>query len=139
MQTLDGIEDGTLEEREQPADGVSLAPKITTADAEVVWTEPAVGVDRRVRACTPFPGAWTTVGGERLKLGPVRPVGPPGGETGLEPGVLEVGKRDVVVGTGTGPVRLGRVRPFGKQEMDAADWARGVRLEPGTRLGGPVA
>ena len=139
VQTLDGIEDGTLEAREQSTDHVSLAPKITTADAEVVWTEPAVAVDRRVRACTPFPGAWTIVAGERLKLGPVRPVGPPGGESGLEPGLVEVGKNDVLVGTGTGPVRLGRVKPFGKKEMEAADWARGVRLEPGTRLGGPAA
>lgn len=142
VQTLDGIEDGTLEAREQPSDGVSLAPKITTADAEVAWSEPAVAVDRRVRACTPFPGAWTTVGGERLKLGPVRPVehevGRPVGQPGLAPGEVGVSKRDVIVGTGTAPVRLGRVKPFGKQEMDAADWARGVRLEPRTRLGGPV-
>lgn len=143
VQTLDGIEDGTLEAREQPADGISLAPKITTADAEVAWSEPAVAVDRRVRACTPFPGAWTTVGGERLKLGPVRPVEQPVEQPvdhpGLAPGEVEDGKRDVLVGTGTGPVRLDRVKPFGKQEMDAADWARGVRLEPGTRLGGPAA
>ena len=139
VQTLDGIEDGTLEAREQADDGVSLAPKITTADAEVVWTEPAVGVDRRVRACTPFPGAWTTVAGERLKLGPVRPLELPVGHPGLAPGEVEVGKRELLVGTATSPVRLGRVKPFGKQEMDAADWARGVRLEPGTRLGGPVA
>ncbi len=135
VQTLDGIEDGTLEAREQSTDHVSLAPKITTADAEVVWSEPAVAVDRRVRACTPFPGAWTTVAGERLKLGPVQPVGHPG----PEPGLVEVGKHDVLVGTGTGPVRLGRVKPFGKKEMEAADWARGVRLEPGTRLGGPTS
>ncbi|SDS13592.1 methionyl-tRNA formyltransferase [Nocardioides scoriae] len=135
VQTLDGIEDGSLEAREQPTDGVSLAPKITTADAEVDWSEPAVAVDRRVRACTPFPGAWSTLAGERIKLGPVRPVG----RARLEPGVLETTKNDVFVGTGTGPVRLGRVKAFGKKEMAAADWARGVRLEPGTRLGGPVA
>ena len=54
--TLDGIEDGTLEAREQPAEGVSLAPKITVEDARVDWTEPAVAVDRRIRACTPAPG-----------------------------------------------------------------------------------
>ena len=36
----------------------------------------------------------------------------------------------------TGPVQLGRVKPFGKKEMDAADWARGVRLEAGARFGG---
>ncbi len=73
VQTLDGIEDGTLVERPQQAEGVSLAPKITVEDAEVDWSEPAVAVDRRVRACTPAPGAWTTYAGERVKLGPVTP------------------------------------------------------------------
>ncbi len=69
--TLDGIEDGSLEARPQPADGVSLAPKITVEDAHIDWAEPALAVDRRIRACTPAPGAWTTYLGERLKLGPV--------------------------------------------------------------------
>jgi methionyl-tRNA formyltransferase len=130
--TLDGIEDGSLEARPQPDNGVSLAPKILVEDAEVRWTEPAVAVDRRVRACTPAPGAWTTYDGERLKLGPVRldPDAPP-----LTPGVLAVGKSTVHVGTGTVPVRLGDVKPFGKKQMPAADWARGLRDADGTRLG----
>ncbi|MEP7091494.1 MAG: methionyl-tRNA formyltransferase, partial [Nocardioidaceae bacterium] len=68
VRTLDGIEDGSLEAREQPSGGISLAPKITVEDAHVDWFEPAVAVDRRVRACTPAPGAWTTYDGERLKL-----------------------------------------------------------------------
>ena len=131
VQTLDGIEDGTLEAREQPEDGLSFAPKITVEDAQVDWTEPAIAVDRRVRACTPAPGAWSVWEGQRLKLGPVQPVG----REHLEPGLLEVTKNEVFVGTATDPVRLGRVKPFGKQEMDAAAWARGVRIEPGARLG----
>ena len=130
VRTLDGIEDGSLEAREQPSEGISFAPKITVDDARVDWAEPAVAVDRRVRACTPGPGAWTAWHGERVKLGPVRVVG----RERLEPGLLEATKRDVFVGTATGPVRLGRVKPFGKQEMDAADWARGVRLEPDSRF-----
>ncbi|MFC5179679.1 methionyl-tRNA formyltransferase [Nocardioides taihuensis] len=134
--TLDGIEDGTLEARPQQAEGVSLAPKITVDDARVVWSEPAVAVDRRVRACTPAPGAWTTFGGERVKLGPVEPVATQPEAGPLAPGDLRVGKRDVLVGTGTGPVRLGAVKGFGKREMPAADWARGLRLEPGARFGG---
>ena len=69
VQTLDGIEDGSLEAREQPADGVSFAPKITVEDAKVVWTEPAVAVDRRIRACTPDPGAWTLLGGRAGQAG----------------------------------------------------------------------
>ena len=129
VQTLDGIEDGALEAREQPADGVSFAPKITVEDAHVVWTEPAVAVDRRIRACTPSPGAWSTLDGERIKLGPVGLAEE--ASTSLEPGQVQVGKNAVLVGTATTPVRLGRVQAHGRKEMDAADWARGVRLESG--------
>lgn len=130
--TLDGIEDGSLEAREQPAEGVSLAPKITVADAQVDWTEPAVAVDRRIRACTPGPGAWSTYDGERLKVGPVTP---DVDHARLPPGRIEVSRNAVHVGTGTVPVRLGLVKAFGKKEMAAADWARGVRIEPVALLG----
>ncbi len=131
VQTLDGIEDGSLEAREQPADGVSFAPKVTVEDAHVDWAEPAAAVDRRIRSCTPAPGAWTTLGGERVKLGPVALA-----DGSLPPGQLEVRKNELRVGTGTQPVRLGEVKPFGKTQMPAADWARGARLETGARLGG---
>jgi len=134
--TLDGIEAGTLQARPQPADGVSLAPKITPADAEVKWKNPAVAVDRQIRACTPAPGAWTTLDGTRLKLGPLAAASAPSGEQAagdLAPGALrvlrdpELGER-VLAGTGTGPVALGEVQPDGKRRMPAADWARGLRL-----------
>ena len=69
--TLDGIESGQLEARPQPAEGVSLAPKITAADARVRWDRPALAVDRQIRACTPSPGAWTVLGDARIKLWPL--------------------------------------------------------------------
>ncbi len=69
--TLDGLESGRLHGVEQPADGITLAPRVTVDDARVRWDDPAFAVDRRIRACTPAPGAWTTLAGERLKLGPV--------------------------------------------------------------------
>lgn len=127
--TLDGIESGQLEAREQPADGVSLAPKITVDDARIDWTEPAAAVDRRIRACTPAPGAWTLLDGERMKVGPVRP--DPGADE-LAPGEVRVSKEAVHVGTATTPVRLGEVKAFGRKQMPAADWARG--LQPGAAL-----
>lgn len=130
VQTLDGIEDGTLEERAQPPEGLSYAPKVTVEDARVDWTEPAIGVDRRIRACTPAPGAWTMLEGERFKLGPVTPVE----REPLAPGELEVTKNAVYVGTGSRPVQLGEVKAFGKKQMAAADWARGVRVESGARF-----
>jgi methionyl-tRNA formyltransferase len=130
VRTLDGIEDGSLEARAQPDEGVSLAPKITVEDAHIDWTEPAAAVDRRIRACTPAPGAWTTYAGERVKVGPVRP-----DDGALPPGALEVTKKAVRVGTGTHSVLLGEVKAFGKREMQAADWARGVRVPDGARFG----
>ncbi len=128
VHVLDGIEAGTLKPVPQPVDGVSLAPKVTVEDAEVHWSEPAFAVDRRIRACTPAPGAWTTFRGERVKLGPVRPTG---GASGLAAGEISVGRSGVLVGTGTGAVALGEVRAAGKKAMPADAWARGVRPEPG--------
>ena len=130
--TLDGIEDGSLEARAQPADGVSFAPKITVEDAQIDWTEPAVAVDRRIRACTPGAGAWTTHGDERIKIGPVALAADAGT---LAPGELRIGKTEVLVGTGTEPVRLGEVKAFGKRQMPAADWARGLPSPAATRFG----
>ncbi|HET8958852.1 methionyl-tRNA formyltransferase [Nocardioides sp.] len=124
--TLDGIAEGALEAREQPADGVSFAPKVQVEDARIDWSTPAPAVDRQVRACTPFPGAWTTYDDERVKIGPVTPV-----EAELAPGALEVTKSAVLVGTAGGAVRLGEVKPHGRRQMAAADWARGVHFPPG--------
>ena len=135
--TLDGIEDGSLEAREQPDEGVSVAPKVTVDEARVDWSAPAAAIDQLVRSCTPAPGAWTTWQGERFKLGPVTPVGDAGS---LPPGALAVSKAEVLVGTGTTPVRLDRVQAFGKKEMAAAAWARGAQVPPGAVLGAaPVA
>jgi methionyl-tRNA formyltransferase len=132
--TMDGIEDGGLVAREQPADGISIAPKITVEDARVDWHAPALRVDRLVRGCTPAPGAWTVWHDSRLKLGPVLPR-PDRTDLALAPGELAVGKNTVHVGTGSHPVELTEVRQQGKKAMRAADWARGVRLASGDRLG----
>ncbi|WP_243737763.1 methionyl-tRNA formyltransferase [Blastococcus xanthinilyticus] len=130
--TLDGIAAGALDPRPQPSDGVSLAPKVETADARVDWALPAHVVDRRVRGVTPAPGAWTTWRGDRLRLGPVEPLPT---SLGLAAGELSVGPSGVLVGTGRGAVRLGDVQPAGKRMFPAADWARGARLAPGERVG----
>jgi methionyl-tRNA formyltransferase len=127
--TLDGIADGSLVAREQPADGITYAAKISPEDARVTWTHPAAGIERQVRACSPTPGAWTLLDGERFKIGPVTLT-----DEKLEPGTLEVRKNEVLAGTGTTAVRLGQVKAFGKKEMAAADWARGARVESGVRF-----
>ncbi|MET9444766.1 methionyl-tRNA formyltransferase [Streptomyces sp. NPDC006610] len=131
--TMDGIEDGSLKPVPQPAEGVSLAPKITVEDARVDWRAPALRVDRVVRGCTPAPGAWTTFRGERLKLVQVAPVPD---RTDLAPGRLSAAKNNVYAGTGSYAIELLWVQPQGKKPMRGADWARGVRIADGESLGG---
>jgi methionyl-tRNA formyltransferase len=126
--TLDGIESGELEARPQPPDGISLAPKITPSDAQVNWKLAAPAADRLIRACTPSPGAWTTLDGNRVKLGPLAGVAADDGTAVPAPGELRILGSGVLVGTGTLPVRLGEVQPDGKRRMQAAEWARGIRL-----------
>jgi methionyl-tRNA formyltransferase len=126
--TLDGIESGELQARPQPHHGVSYAPKLDRADARVNWKLPAQAIDRLIRACTPAPGAWTTLDGATLKLGPVGLAGHwSPDQPGLSPGEVRVAGSAVFVGTGTAPVRLGDVQPASKRRMRAEDWARGVR------------
>ncbi len=125
VSTLDALEDGTLNPVPQASAGISHAPKISVDDARVAWTDPAIGIDRLIRSCTPAPGAWTTLGDERVKLGPLQV------RDDLEnvpAGSMHAGKSAVIVGTATSPVELGTVQAVGKRPMPAADWARGLRL-----------
>lgn len=109
----------------------SYAPTISTAEAEVDWHLPSHVIDRRIRAHTPAPGAWTIFDGQRFKLGPAVPTK---ADITLEPGEIQAGKT-VLVGTSTTPVELSWVMPAGKKRMNAADWARGARLEAGAAFG----
>ncbi|MBV8788216.1 MAG: methionyl-tRNA formyltransferase [Mycobacterium sp.] len=128
--TLDGIADDRLAPQPQPADGVSIAPKITVEEARVRWDLPAAVVERRIRAVTPNPGAWTLIGDLRIKVGPVQLDDAP---EPLPPGGIHVDRTSVWIGTGTEPVRLGQIQPPGKKLMNAVDWARGARLESEAR------
>ena len=129
--TLDGIADATLTPRPQPTDGVSIAPKITVEEARVRWDLPAPVVERRIRAVTPNPGAWTLIGDLRVKLGPVQVA--EDAPKSLPPGAIHVDRKSVWIGTGSDPVRLGQIQPPGKKPMNAVDWARGARLDPAAR------
>lgn len=128
--TLDGIADGIARPVPQPAEGSSYAPKLTAQDAHVDFHAPAFAVHRQVRAVTPAPGGWVSFRDQRVGVGPMQLT--EGG--GLAPGELQVAKREVLVGTATGALRLGEITAPGKRAMPAPDWARGARLEPGERF-----
>ncbi len=111
----------------QPEAGVTYAAKIDKSEAAVDWTRPATEVDRLIRGLSPFPGAWTEIGGQRIKLLASRLVAGEG-----QPGMV---LDDVLtVACGTGAVQLLRLQRAGRGAQDAAEFLRGMPLPQGTGL-----
>lgn len=125
VETMDGLEDGSISPKPQEGEA-TYAHKIATEDARIEWAAPADVIDRHIRAHTPGPGAWTLLGESRLKVGPISLADGESGASALRPGEVRVGKKEVLVGTGSTAVRLGQVQPPGKKMMNAADWGRGL-------------
>lgn len=123
VSTMDLLATGDA--RPAPQTGqATYAPKISTDDARITWTHPALAVDRHIRAHTPGPGAWTMLGEDRLKIGPVTHT-----DITLEPGEMQLTKNAVYVGTATTAVQLGELQAPGKKRMAADAWARGTDTE----------
>lgn len=129
VDTMDAIQAG--ESPTDQGDQISLAAKISVADAQIDFTAPAEQVSRQIRATTPFPGAWAMLGPDRFK---VAQIGPASETLDLAPGQLWAGRRELLVGTGTSPLQLARVQAAGKKAMAGADWARGAALDDQARL-----
>lgn len=111
-----------LQPAPQRADGVSLAPKISTDMARIDWTSSAELLERHIRAMNPQPGAWCLRGSDRLVIEMARLT-----TDHLLPGEVHIGKNSVFVGTGSTALELLIVKPEGKRAMPASDWARGLR------------
>ena len=118
---VDELAAGTAAARTQEGE-VTLAPKLTIDDARIDWAADAGTVDARIRGVTPEPGAFTELGGERLKvLDAVLARGLPP----LPPGRLELREGRLLVGTAGEPIELVLVQPAGRRAMPAAAWWRG--------------
>jgi methionyl-tRNA formyltransferase len=146
VEALDRLQAGTLTETPQDDARASYAAKVTTDEARIDWSLPAATIERAVRAFDPWPGAWTTFRGERLKVfrvGPARDAGRhPGARSGAPetepapgPGEIESTDPAPIVRTGDGLVRLDVIQPPGGRRMKGADWARGRGVEPGETFG----
>jgi methionyl-tRNA formyltransferase len=127
-----------LEERPVPVEqpeGATYAPKLTKNSGRLDWSQDAATLDRTVRAMVPWPGAWTMLDGEVLKILAARPEagpGAPGTVLGTGPGtVLDDA---LLVAAGAGALRLMRVQRPGKAPMEASAMLRGRPVPPGTRL-----
>lgn len=133
LDVVDGLQAGTAVAVAQSETGITHARRLEHADGYVSFTRSAEEEDRIIRSVTPNPGAYTMLpGGTRMKLGVATPVE----RDDLEPGQLEITKKQVSVGCSDGALVLGQVAPAGKSWMDAAAWARGARPDDTMRFGG---
>jgi methionyl-tRNA formyltransferase len=111
----------------QPDDGVTYAEKIDKAESRIDWSASAVDVDRKIRGLSPFPGAWTEIEGQRVKLLASRlanGAGPAG--TVLDD--------SLTVACGEGAVQLLRLQRAGKGAQDADIFLRGFPVTKGQQL-----
>lgn len=111
----------------QPDEGVTYAQKIDKAESRIDWTAPAFEVDRKIRGLSPFPGAWTEIDGQRVKLLASRLVDGQG-----TPGALL--DDALTVACGEGAVQLLRLQRAGKGAQDADIFLRGFPLSKGQQL-----
>ncbi|HYD74538.1 methionyl-tRNA formyltransferase [Ramlibacter sp.] len=126
---------GGLVHTPQPAEGVSYAAKIDKAEAQVDWSQPAIVIERRLRAFDPFPGAASALAGEPIKLWRAEVTGgavPAGVAAGT---VLAVGPTGIEVASGDGVLRLTELQRAGGKRLAAADFLHGTAITPGQRFG----
>jgi methionyl-tRNA formyltransferase len=134
VRALGAMERGSVAEHAQPEDGVTYAKKIAKDEARIDWTKSAWEIDQQIRGLSPWPGAWTEVRGERLKV----LYSTPGQMTGrTNEGAGEVllsyeGNLDVACGEGI--IRLERVQRAGSKAMSAREMLKGFPIDPGTKL-----
>jgi methionyl-tRNA formyltransferase len=134
IETLAGLEAGTLHPVPQPETGVSYAPRLEKEHGYLDLTRSATQVANQFRGVTPAPGARVFVGEEAVLVGALREVP---GVSGTPYAVLEVSGRHLRVAAGKDAVDLLIVRPPGKRDMEGAAFARGRRLGPGSMLTPP--
>jgi methionyl-tRNA formyltransferase len=132
LEAVDLVRDGEAPRIAQDHSQATYESWCRKADAEIDWSKPAREVYNLIRGTNPQPGAWTTLGGNELKIfdsAPVDASGAPGE-------VVEVTSDGFTVAAGDGAVRIDRVRPHDDKKIPAGDYASRAGLSVGTRLGG---
>ena len=125
LQALDSLDD--LAPVPQPQDVVTYAAKIDKREAAIDWTQPATAIDRQIRGLSPFPGAWTEIDGQRVKILASRLADGQGAAGQILDDAL-------TVACGSGAVRLLRLQRAGRGAQDATEFLRGMPLPAGKSL-----
>jgi methionyl-tRNA formyltransferase len=133
LETLRGLEAGTIQPRKQDHTLATLAPILEKEEGRIDFNRPATEILNRLRGFQPWPGAFTSFRGKNLTLHRARLaayIGP------LVPGEMKVAGEDLFLGCGGGTaLELLAAQPEGKRRMSTKDFVHGYRPKPGERLG----
>jgi methionyl-tRNA formyltransferase len=131
LEALERLKRGELRPQPQDDRAATMAPMIDKEDGRLDWRRPAVELARVVRAFNPWPSAFTTIDGVLLKIHRARALD----ARTDSPGTVLRADETILVGCGEGALQLDELQMAGRKRLPAADFLRGVRLQPGTRLG----
>jgi methionyl-tRNA formyltransferase len=132
LETIRGLKENYLQPRVQEETGVSFAPMIKKEDGLIDWTQPALTLERRVRAFTPWPSAYSHLRGKLLKIHRASPVA-----TNMPGRPGEVVRADMGgfwIATGSGTLCIDEVQLENKKRLPGVEFIKGARIAPGERL-----
>lgn len=136
METIPHIIDGTIDPVKQEESKVTFSPNISREEEVLDWNKEATAIDYQVRGMRPFPGAYTFLEGQRLKIWAVTPLS---NKTDKEPGtIIDIQKESILVACGNHTVvQLDEIQPAGKTKMSVAAFVSGLgsKLNTGEVLG----
>jgi methionyl-tRNA formyltransferase len=131
LQTLEGLERGTLTPRPQDHSQATFAPKIEEALGQIDWSCPARKIFNLVRGLNPSPGAYTFWEGQRLKIYTSRIV--------ISDSIFASGRvidpEGPIVRCGENALELLEVQPAGRRHMSGRDFVNGYKIKLGAKLG----
>ncbi|MDY3917498.1 MAG: methionyl-tRNA formyltransferase [Candidatus Limivivens sp.] len=132
IETLEGLEAGTIVPEKQGDTTTEYAKMLTKDMGEIDWTEDAFRIERLIRGLNPWPSAYTHIQGKTLKIWKARVLE---GVTAREPGtVLQASGGQLLIQTGEGILQIEELQLEGKKRMDTAAFLRGYSIEEGTVL-----
>ncbi len=132
VETIAALRTTGLRPEPQDASRATYAPRLAKNDGRIDWTRDAAAIERMVRAFTPWPSAFTTLGDRTVKILAARLVD--GDRSATPPGSIILRGHGLEVTTGRGTLALVTVQPEGKKTMPAAAFAAGARLTAETRF-----
>jgi len=135
LELLPMIESGNAVPRPQDESKITFAPKIEVEEARIDWAKEPRLLELESRAFDPWPGPFTSLEGERLRLFGLRETGMSGDRGGKPGEIVKIEKDGPVIGAGNGQVKVTEIQSSGKKRMDAASWMRGKKLERGAMFG----